>query len=160
MCCERILFRMCEISSFFNFGFRIQTFFFKNVWCNQNFEIQTNCYFALFLEPRIWEIVPFFFKKCIKKVIAFRILNWSKKKKKKRKRKKKRKKKNGLQKTSCKLSERFLPKVVFYNMYNMPVNFLCSMFYHFYVALLFCTWVNFRSVLSFIVIFVNSVRKN
>ena len=151
MCCERILFRMCEISSFFNFGFRIQTFFFKNVWCIQNFEIQTNCYFALFLEPRIWEIVP----ECIKKVIAFRILNWSKKKK-KRKRKKKRKK-NGLQKTSCKLSERFLPKVVFY---NMSVNFLCSMFYHFYVALLFYTWVNFRSVLSFIVIFVNSVRKN
>ena len=52
------------------------------------------------------------------------------------------------------LCKRFLPQV-----YNTPVIFLCIIFYHFYVTCLFCLWMNFTSVLSFIIIF-NPVDKS
>ena len=148
MWCEWILhsnknyFHLCLFFVFFfNFDFWIQKFPNYNVSRIENFKIQTTCYFEYFLEHRIWEIVP----DCIKKVTALRILNW--------------KKNYGIQKTDHVgyVPVKFLPKVVFY---NMPVIFLCSIFYHFYVTFWFCSWINFKSVLSFIVIFFNSVGKN
>ena len=43
--------------------------------------------------------------------------------------------------------------------YNMPVNFLCIKFYHFFMTFLFCPWLNFKSVLSFIVFFLKKEVK-
>ena len=107
----------------------IQNFPCKNVSRLEIFEIQINCYFEHFLRPRIRKIVPDY----IKKVTALRNLDWEKKL-------------WNPENWPCRLCKRFLPQVVFC---NMPVNFLCSVFYYSYVTFLFYSWINFKLVYCF-----------
>ena len=98
----------CLKSFFFNFGFCIQKLPYWNVLHIEKFKFQTTCYIESFLEPRMLETVP----DCLE---DFKL----------------KKKLWNPENCLCRLCKRFLPKVIFY---NAPVNFLCSIFYHFYVT--------------------------